>query len=169
MLVFRDKKIKYKNAVQRLKIQAINFLGGIPVRIIALHHCAKEQLAQLDVVQIRAPQCASVWPQGIQLISTLLPFCSLRTFTKGCFTYRLYHYKPNHTLKVKVHVNTLKCSHNQTVKARPKNLIQKRNVSFTLFSDKGELSLYEIFLKQFLVHLQALMSPHGPLVTGLYM
>ena len=31
------------------------YFWGILVHIIALHHCAKEQLAWLDVVKIRAP------------------------------------------------------------------------------------------------------------------
>ena len=32
-----------------------NFFSLIVVHIIAIHHCAKEQLAWLDVMQIRAP------------------------------------------------------------------------------------------------------------------
>ena len=47
----------YKNTVRGLKIQAINYFFWILVYMIAIHHCAKEQLAWLDVVQIRAPYC----------------------------------------------------------------------------------------------------------------
>ena len=46
--------IVIKNAVQ-LKIQAINICLGILVHMIAIHHHAKEQLAWLDVMQIKAP------------------------------------------------------------------------------------------------------------------
>ena len=47
--------LKHKNVVPSLKIQAINSTFWILVHMIAIHHCAKDQLAQLNGVQIRTP------------------------------------------------------------------------------------------------------------------
>ena len=47
---------------------------GILVHIIAIHHCAKEQLAWLDVVQIRAPY-----------YTVLFVYISSDSFTSGTF------------------------------------------------------------------------------------
>ena len=47
----------YKSAVPGLKIQAINSFFWILVRMIAIHHCAKEQFAWLNGVQMWAPYC----------------------------------------------------------------------------------------------------------------
>ena len=55
-MVFRDFPIiipiVIQNVVQRLKSHAIISFKGILVHLIALYHCAKEQLAWLDVVHL---------------------------------------------------------------------------------------------------------------------
>ena len=45
----------YKSVMPNLKIQAINSIFWILVHMIATHHCAKEQHAQLNVAQMRTP------------------------------------------------------------------------------------------------------------------
>ena len=49
--------LSYKSAVPYLKIQAKNSIFWILVYMIAIHHCAKEQFAWLNGVQMVAPYC----------------------------------------------------------------------------------------------------------------
>ena len=69
----------YKSMVPRLKVQAINSFFWILVRMIAIHHCAKEQYALLNGVQRWAPYCQhqstsnrDIWRQKVKALSTHL-------------------------------------------------------------------------------------------------
>ena len=51
--------IVLQKPVQHLKIQAINYFLVILLSMITIHHCAEDQLAWLDAVQIRIPYCTA--------------------------------------------------------------------------------------------------------------